>query len=174
MATRMMKLFDPGEMEEYIKRGAKRRKTGQEYALELQRAVDAAQMTRTEREQVGETRRLGITETGLGRRLGRTQEFARPLQEAQTGYYGAGAEASRATAGLTRETSDYARTVRPYKQEQERLKEKRAGLLTDIYERELEEPTGAFTNEYIMSLLSGKAKKPLGKRVYEDYLQIGY
>jgi hypothetical protein len=85
MATRMMKLFDPGEMEEYIKRGAARRKDIAGYQTELQRAVDAAAMARTEREQVGETRRVGIKEAGLGERLGRTQEFAKPLQMATTG-----------------------------------------------------------------------------------------
>ena len=168
------KLFTPVEWEDYLKRGKERRKTAQQYALELQRASDAASMARTEREQVGQTRRLGITESGLGTRLGREQTFAKPLQAAQVNYYGAGAGKYGAEADVSRESLDYARSVRPYKQEGERLAAKRSGLLTDLYQKELDESPEPFSSEYIAQLLSGKAKKPLGKRIYEDYLRIGY
>lgn len=168
------RLFTPEEMEEYIKRGAVKRKTAQQYALELQRAKDAAEMARTERGQVGETARLGMKEAGLGERLGREHTFARPLQTARIGYLGAGASKLGMETAMTEEELDYAKAVRPYKQEGERLKEKRSGLLTDLYQREIDESSVPFSSDYIASLLSGKAKKPLGKRVYEDYLRIGY
>ena len=84
MATSMMKLFDPGEIEEYIKRGAARRKNVQQYALELQRAKDEAQMARRERAEVGATRRQGMIESGELEQQARLQSFTRPYQSALT------------------------------------------------------------------------------------------
>lgn len=48
-------------------------------------ALARASMAERERAEVGATRRAKIEEAGLGERLGREQEFARPLQTAETG-----------------------------------------------------------------------------------------
>lgn len=60
----------------------------------------------------------GMMEAGLGRRLGREQEFARPLETAKAGYYGAetgrlGAreELGRAEAGRIRYGTEFERGV---------------------------------------------------------------
>ena len=83
MVTRMMKLFDPDEMEEYIRRGAARRKDIAGYQMELQRAGEEAEMARTERQEVG-----------AGRRLEKTHEFAKPRERAEVGRLGVETAAS--------------------------------------------------------------------------------
>ena len=77
-------LFTPEEMEEYIKRGAARRKNVQQYALELQRAKDAAEMARRERAEVGQTRRQGMIEAGELEQQRRLHTFAGPREMALT------------------------------------------------------------------------------------------
>ena len=52
-------------------------------------ALARSRMEELERAEVGATRRVGMEEAGLGRRLGREQEFARPLKAAETRRVGA-------------------------------------------------------------------------------------
>jgi len=95
-------LFTPEEMEEYIKRGAVKRKQTADYQMELQRAVDAAQMARRERAEVGATRRQGMIEAGELEQQRRTQLFTGPQERALTEGAEAEAAASRLKVGRIR------------------------------------------------------------------------
>ena len=95
--------------------GARLRKERRKFAREEASALVKASMAelerrelgetrRVERGEVGATRRVGMEEAGLGERLGREQEFARPLQAAETRRIGAlaglrGAEAEKVRYG---------------------------------------------------------------------------
>lgn len=72
-------------------------------------ALAKASMAELERRQLGETRRLGMREAGLGERLGREQEFARPGQVAGVEKAGAEAELRRAQAGEERRSTRFTR-----------------------------------------------------------------
>lgn len=112
--------------------------------------------------------RLGVEEAGLGRRQEAGFEFARPLRTAQTGLFRAETREATARTGLAAESLDYARSIRGYRQEQERQKEKRSRKLTDIYE---EEPGEGYWESYLEGLRTpGGGRKPLGGRLLEKYL----
>ena len=63
--------------------GEKLRKERRAFQTEQARDLAKISMAELERAEVGETKRAEITEAGLGRRLGREQEFARPGQAAE-------------------------------------------------------------------------------------------
>lgn len=54
------------------------------YGKEIEEMLAASRMAEIKRLQTGETKRRGMIEAGLGERLKKTQEFARPGQEAAT------------------------------------------------------------------------------------------
>lgn len=64
--------------------GERRREEIRKFRREEAGTLARASMAEVERAEVGATRRLGMKEAGLGERLGREQEFARPLQRAET------------------------------------------------------------------------------------------
>jgi hypothetical protein len=70
-------------------------------------ALAKASMAEVERGEVGATRREEIKEAGLGRRLGREQEFARPLETAKAGYFGAEARKTGAEAEKVRYGTEF-------------------------------------------------------------------
>lgn len=70
--------FSEEDYEEWLRRRLEKREDVQAHEVALER----------------------MRETGLGERLGREQEFARPLETAKAGYYGAGAEELRGRGGI--------------------------------------------------------------------------
>lgn len=75
--------------------GVELRKRKREFERGTAKALAKAGMAETEREEVGATKRRKMVEAGLGERLGREQEFARPAQRAAARKTGAEAEKIR-------------------------------------------------------------------------------
>lgn len=82
--------------------GARLREERRKFAREKARALRESRMAELERAEVGTTRRAEMKEAGLRERLGKEQEFARPLQTAETRRLGARAGLREAEAGKVR------------------------------------------------------------------------
>lgn len=92
--------------------GARLREERRKFAREEARTLRESRMAELERTEVGATRRLGIKEAGLRERLGEEQEFARPLQTAETRRIGARAGLREAEAGKVRYGTEVERGLR--------------------------------------------------------------
>ena len=92
--------------------GERLRKERREFAREEADTLAKSLMAGIERRQLGETRRTRIAEAGLGRRLGREQEFARPLQTAEIGRSRALAGKGEAEAEKVRYGTEFQKGVR--------------------------------------------------------------
>lgn len=115
-----------------------------EHALKLAEMGTKASMAEIERAQIGETKRTGMREAGLGTRLGREQEFARPLQKAEIGRMGGLKGLREAEAGKIRYGTEFAKgarsTLESILESQKRLGEAEAaeaGLGLSEAEREI-------------------------------------
>jgi hypothetical protein len=98
-----MKDFDKF-VEEAIKIAGKAGERKRKFKTRTASSLAASRMAELERAETGATKRLGITEAGLGKRLKKEQEFARPKQSAEISKLGAlerlrGAEAERVSYG---------------------------------------------------------------------------
>lgn len=78
--------------------GARLREERRKFAREEARALRESRMAELGRAEAGATRRVGMKEAGLRERLGREQEFARPLETAETRRIGARAGLREAEA----------------------------------------------------------------------------
>ena len=91
-------------VEEAIKTAGEAGERKRKFRTQTASSLAASRMAELERAETGATRRLGMKEAGLGRRLGREQEFARPKQRAEISRLGAleglrGAEAEEVRYG---------------------------------------------------------------------------
>lgn len=92
--------------------GEKLRKERRRFARGTASALAKARMEETEREETGATKRIKMKEAGLRERLGREQEFARPLQRAEIGRLGTLRGLREAEAEKTRYGTEFERGVR--------------------------------------------------------------
>lgn len=88
--------------------GIERRQLGETRRTKI---AEAGRMAGIERGEVGATRRTGMRETGLGERLRREQEFARPLQTAEAGRLKARTGLREAEAEKIRYGTEFGRDV---------------------------------------------------------------
>ena len=136
--------------------GAKLRKERRSFAREQASALTEAALEERRLIEAAENKRLRMTEAGLGRRLGREQEFARPLRAAEIGMRGAraglrgaeteavryGTEFERGTRGTLEDIIRTSGRLGGAKAEEAEIglkEERRAIRLRDKAEREAEE-----------------------------------
>ena len=92
--------------------GARLRGERRAHAKEMAELLAESGMAEIERAEVGATRRAGMKETGLGERLGREQEFARPAQRAEIRRVGALGGLREAEAEKVRYGTEFERGTR--------------------------------------------------------------